>query len=196
MVQRGKVMAKKLDLKKLAAKAAITDQYRKQLNRVTGSGAQTDCIEDAVKDAIKNLPGTASGSLVVYGEPQSGKTEMMICLTARLLDEGNKLIVHLLNDSVDLLVQSLDRFKAAGLAPAPRSASELAQSPLANGQRAILFCKKNAHDLTKLIKELDSAGARIVIDDEADFATPNSKINKQKQTKINELVEKLIGGHR
>src|SRR5262245_3241027 len=134
------------DLRQLAAKAVITNQYKKQLNRVKSSGAQTDCIDDAVKEVIKNLPAAASGSLVVYGEPQSGKTEMMICLTARLLDEGHRLIVHLLNDSVDLLVQSLDRFKAAGLAPAPRSASELAQSPLAKGQRAILFCKKNAHD--------------------------------------------------
>lgn len=186
-------MAKKPDLKQLAAKAVITNQYKKQLNRVKADGAQTDCIDGAVKDAIKNLPAAASGSLVIYGEPQSGKTEMMICLTARLLDEGNKLIVHLLNDSVPLLVQSLGRFKAAGLAPAPRKASELAQSPLAAGQRAILFCKKNAHDLTKLIKELEQAGPRIVIDDEADFATPNSKINKQKQTKINGLVEKLIG---
>src|SRR5262245_27023290 len=127
------MMVKSPDLKQLAAKAAITNQYKKQLNRVKAGGAQTDCIDNAVKDAIKNLPAAASGSLVIYGEPQSGKTEMMICLTARLLDEGNKLIIHLLNDSVDLLVQSLDRFKAAGLAPAPRSASELAQSPLANG---------------------------------------------------------------
>jgi hypothetical protein len=186
-------MMKKPDLKKLAAKAAITDQYKKQLNRVKDRGEQTTCIDDAVKDAIRNLPAATSGSLVIYGDPQSGKTEMMICLTARLLDEGHKIIVHLLNDSVDLLVQSLDRFKSAGLAPAPRNASELAQSPLAAGHRAILFCKKNAHDLEKLIAELANAGPRIVIDDEADFATPNAKINKQERTKINQLVEQLIG---
>jgi hypothetical protein len=189
----GDVMVTKLDIKRLTAKAVITNQYEKQLNRVKAGGAQIDCIDDAVKDAIKNLPAATSNSLVIYGEPQSGKTEMMICLTARLLDEGNKLVVHLLNDSVDLLVQSLDRFKPTGLAPAPRSAGELAQSPLASGQSAILFCKKNAHDLKKLVEELKSAGPRIVIDDEADFATPNSKINKQKQTKINQLVEALIG---
>jgi hypothetical protein len=186
-------MAKKPDLKKLAAKAAITDQYKKQLNRVKDRGEQTDCIDDAVGDAIKKLPSASGGSLVIYGDPQSGKTEMMICLTARLLDQGHKVIVHLLNDSVDLLVQSLDRFKSAGLAPAPRSASELAQSPLTSGHRAILFCKKNAHDLEKLIAELANAGPRIVIDDEADFATPNAKINKQERTTINQLVGQLVG---
>lgn len=32
-----------------------------------------------------------------------------------------------------------------------------------------------------------------MIDDEADFASPNSKINKGEQTKINNLIEKLLG---
>jgi DNA replication protein DnaC len=31
------------------------------------------------------------------GEPQSGKTELMIALTAKLLDKGNKTIIILLN---------------------------------------------------------------------------------------------------
>jgi hypothetical protein len=186
-------MAKKPDLKKLAAKAAITDQYKKQLNRVKDRGEQTDCIDDAVKDAIKKLPTASSRSLVIYGDPQSGKTEMMICLTARLLDQGHRVIVHLLNDSVDLLGQSLDRFKAAGLAPAPRNSNELADSPLMPGNRAILFCKKNKDDLAKLIGELANSGPLIVIDDEADFATPNAKINQNERTKINELVQRLLG---
>jgi hypothetical protein len=186
-------MAKKPDLKKLAAKAAITDQYKKQLNRVKDRGEQTDCIDDAVKDAIKKLPTASSRSLVIYGDPQSGKTEMMICLTARLLDQGHKVIVHLLNDSVDLLGQSLDRFKSAGLAPAPRNSNELADSPLITGNRAILFCKKNKDDLAKLIGELANSGPLIVIDDEADFATPNAKINQKERTRINELVQGLLG---
>ena len=42
---------------------------------------------------------------------------MMICLTAKLLDAGHGTIVHLMNDSVDLLIQNLDQFKLAGLAP-------------------------------------------------------------------------------
>ncbi len=186
-------MPTKPDLKKLAAKATITDQYKKQINRVKSNDEQTSCIADAVKNAIENLPKASGGSLVIYGEPQSGKTEMMICLTARLLDDGHKVIVHLLNDSLDLLAQSLRRFGEAGLAPAPRDAGELQDSPLVVGHRAIVFCKKNTHDLTQLIANLAGAGPRIIIDDEADFATPNARINKQDKTKINQLVEQLIG---
>ena len=147
-------MVTKETLAKLTANAAIKDQYKKQLNRVRGNGSDTKSIETAVEGVLTNLPAASAGSLVVYGDPQSGKTEMMICLTAKLLDAGHRTIVHLMNDSVDLLMQNLDRFKLAGLAPAPRNASDLANSPLVSGHDAVLFCKKNAKDLTKLIQQL------------------------------------------
>lgn len=180
-------------LERIAARATVTDQYKRQLLRVKDEGNQTNRIEAAVNQAIANLPKAAKGSLVIYGDPQSGKTEMMICLTARLLDEGHAVIVHLMNDSVDLLSQNLDRFRLAGLAPAPRSASDLANSPFPSGYRAVLFCKKNSRDLQKLIAELASAGPIIVVDDEADYATPNRRINQQERTKINALISKLLG---
>lgn len=186
-------MATTPDFDKLDAQAALKDQYKKQLNRLAATGQQTECIDEAVKGVIANLPTASPGSLVVYGDPQSGKTEMMIFLTARLLDAGHKTIIHLMNDSVDLLMQNLDRFKLAGLAPAPRNASDLANSPLVSGHNTILFCKKNAKDLAKLIGEVKHAGPVIVIDDEADYATPNAKVNTKEKTKINDLVSQLLG---
>jgi hypothetical protein len=186
-------MLTKETLAKLTANAVVKNQYAKQLARVEKSGAQTEMIAAAVDDAISKMPKASKGSLVIYGDPQSGKTEMMICLTARLLDEGHKTIVHLMNDSVDLLSQNLGRFKLAGLAPAPRNATDLLNSPLVPGHNAILFCKKNAKDLEKLIAQLKGAGPVVVIDDEADYATPNAKINQNEQTKINKLVSELFG---
>jgi hypothetical protein len=185
-------MVTKKTLKKIAS-ASIQNQYENQLNRVKNSGQQTDMISNTVDEVIENLSKASSGSLVVYGDPQSGKTEMMICLTAKLIDLGHNIIVHLMNDSVDLKMQSLDRFRLAGLAPAPRSAGDLVNSPLSSGHKAILFCKKNSKDLTKLISELQSAGPVIVIDDEADYATPNAKVNQNATTPINDLVAELIG---
>src|SRR5258705_1267698 len=44
-----------------------------------------DRYEEAVNEAIANLATAKTSSLGIYGEPQSGKTEMMICLTAKLL---------------------------------------------------------------------------------------------------------------
>lgn len=191
--QSGGGMATKAHLAKLAAAAVIKNQYEKQLDRVKASKQETKCIESAVAGVMKNLPLADSGAIVVYGDPQSGKTEMMICLTAKLLDAGRKVIVHLMNDSVDLLRQNLERFQLAGLAPAPRSAADLANSPIVPGHAAVLFCKKNSKDLQKLNAQLATAGPVVVIDDEADYATPNGKVNKKEKTKINGLVSDLLG---
>src|ERR1035441_10951413 len=119
-----------IDLEKFKNKAKLKDRYAKQLQRLQAKGIATDSIELAVNAAVANLAKADASSLVIYGDPQSGKTEMMICLTARLLDAGHKIVVHLLNDSVDMLSQNLDRFRLAGLAPAPRSVADLVHSPL------------------------------------------------------------------
>lgn len=186
-------MPNDLDIEKFKAKAKLHDRYAKQLNRLQNKGIPTACIEEAV-DGVTGKLGATKTSLVVYGEPQSGKTEMMICLTAKLLDTGHRIIVHLMNDSVDLLTQNLKRFKASGLAPAARSFSELPQSfSLQPSQEVVVFCKKNARDLEKLIERLKDAGQVVVIDDEADYATPNAKINLGTKTRINELIGALIG---
>jgi hypothetical protein len=183
-----------IDIAKFKKQAKLKDRYQKQLQRLSSSGVDTNFIEKAVGEAVENLADVKTSSLVIYGEPQSGKTEMMICLTAKLLDDGHSIIVHLMNDSVDLLNQNLQRFKDSGLAPAPRGSSELLQSSTDhNPKELVVFCKKNTHDLTKLIARLKGKGKLVVVDDEADFATPNSKINQGTKTKINGLVGELLG---
>ncbi|WP_263350512.1 Z1 domain-containing protein [Acidicapsa acidisoli] len=174
----------------------LRDRYAKQLARLQRKEIATACIEETVEEASANLETAKERSLVIYGDPQSGKTEMMICLTGRLLDSGHRTIIHLMNDSVDLLNQNLRRFKEAGLAPAAKSSFELAASakvPLS--QEMVVLCKKNATDLGKLIESLEGRDSVVVIDDEADYATPNSKVNKNKKTKINALVEQVIGAN-
>lgn len=181
-----------IDIEKFKRKAKLNDRYAKQLQRLRGKGIDTGCIEKAVDGAMKNLAPEKASSLVIYGEPQSGKTEMMICLTAKLLDSGHRTIVHLMNDSVDLLTQNLRRFKGSGLAPAPRGLSELVEPETKNLQELVVFCKKNGKDLKNLIKRLKGKDHIIVIDDEADYATPNAKINQGTRTKINRLVGRLM----
>lgn len=172
-----------------------TGRYPKQLKRLQGQKSPVDTkqIEDAVAGTLSNLASSRSASFVIYGEPQSGKTEMMICLTAKLLDEGHKVIVHLMNDSVDLLAQNLKRFKQSGLSPAAKVLSELPTTTSLPSEM-VVFCKKNPKDLDKLIKRFAKALITqvVVIDDEADFATPNAKINQGKVTKINQLVAALL----
>ena len=82
-------------------------EFQRQIGRVQRATGHTQSIEYTVSkasDSIKN----GVRSFVIYGEPQSGKTEMMICLTAKLLDDGYKNIVILVNDNVELQNQNLE----------------------------------------------------------------------------------------
>ena len=97
-------------------------------------------IERTIKEAIKNI-SSGYKSFVIYGEPQSGKTEMMIALAAKLLDVGNKIIIVLLNDNLRLLNQNLDRFKRSGIDPTPVDISEILEEEIGE-KRWIIFSKK------------------------------------------------------
>jgi hypothetical protein len=174
------------------------DQYQQQLRRLQEIGNSTECIEQAVEGALRNLGAGGQKSFVIYGEPQSGKTEMMICLTAKLLDGSHRFIVHLLNDSVDLLGQNLSRFHNSGLAPAAQNFMEIADPAIdVKVGPFVVFCKKNGSNLRDLINKIGKMPGVVVIDDEADYATPNSKINKNEKTPINDLIGQIIGdsGH-
>ncbi|HXI05425.1 MAG TPA: Z1 domain-containing protein [Bradyrhizobium sp.] len=181
-----------VNIEELREIASQRDRYKAQLNRIRALNKQTSCIEAAVSSACDTL-NSGTTSFVIYGEPQSGKTEMMICLTAKLLDDGNRIVIHLLNDSVQLLQQNLDRFQRSNLSPAARNFSDVIEPEysFANGFH-VIFCKKNASDLAKLNQKLEKVGKKIIIDDEADFATPNALINKGDVTRINALIKQLI----
>ncbi len=183
-----------IDLEKFKNTAKLKNRYEKQLQRLKSNGIDTQFVEKAVNESTTNLGIAGNASIVIYGEPQSGKTEMMICLTAKLLDNGNPIVVHLMNDSVDLLMQNLKRFKESGLAPAPISSSELPDDGGQVPKEVVVFCKKNAKDLNNLIQWLKKKkGKVVVIDDEADYATPNAAVNKGTKTTINNLVGALKG---
>lgn len=180
------------NLKNLKEESLNNNRYERRLEILVSKGQETDRIRSVVENAILNI-NEKQKSFVIYGEPQSGKTEMMIALTARLLDEGYQIIIVLLNDSIQLLGQNLERFQRSGLSPSPKKFSEILSPEIKIGnQQWVIFCKKNSSDLQKLIDKLNGHQQCVVLDDEADFATPNSKINKKEKSRINELTGALI----
>lgn len=167
-----------------------TDQYDRRIADLKQKEIDVTSIEETVSNTIQSLKEGKGRSFVIFGEPQSGKTEMMIALNAKLLDEGTHIIINLLTDSVDLLDQSLNRFRLSGLSPSPKQYSELPpEAPELKGKKWVIFSKKNARDLQKLIVLLRHESGLTVIDDEADYASPNAKVNKdEKQKSINSSV--------
>jgi hypothetical protein len=132
----------------------LKNEYERQIQRVSLKTGFTESIEKTVGAATESILNGVK-SFVIYGEPQSGKTEMMICLTARLLDEGFKNIIILVNDNVDLQNQNLQRFRKSGISPSPRSLQELKpEDPISTSISSVIFCKKNSKDLQVLSKKL------------------------------------------
>ena len=98
-----------------------------------------------------------------------------------------------MNDSLALLHQNLTRFKKAGLRTIPVNYKELLDRTTdMESKPRVVFSKKNASDLRKLIEIMRKTQGAVVIDDEADYATPNSKINKEDVSTINDLTSQLV----
>jgi hypothetical protein len=173
-----------------------SNQYKDRIEFLKSNRYDTSAIERTIEKTIKSFQSTDNKSFVIFGEPQSGKTEMMIALNAKLLDLGCNIIINLLNDSIELLEQNLSRFLEANLSPAPKQFSEMPKNiNVTSGKQWIIFSKKNARDLEKLNVSLSGIDNLVIIDDEADYASPNSKINRGERTKINQLIQTLLSSH-
>ena len=168
--------------------------YEQRIATLKANGRETAIIERGVSQSLEALE-SGTRSFVIYGEPQSGKTEFMIALVCKLLDEGRKTIFIIMNDNTELESQNFDRFrKAKEMNPTPLRDSQVVNSSPSDQKKdrqRVIFCRKNAKNLEKLVHACRFMEDRLVIDDEADYATPNSKINKEQFTAINSLVGKL-----
>lgn len=179
-----------LDFQSIVKEIDNKSEYDKRINALKQKGFQTNHIENTVKECINNVKSGVK-SFVIYGEPQCGKTELMIAITAKLIDEGKKIIVILLNDDTDLLNQNLQRFRDSSINPTPLNYTTVLGENI-GVRNWIIFCKKNINDLKKLNNSLDRIYGKIVIDDEGDYASPNGKVNKELKTRINEQIDKLL----
>lgn len=181
------------DISKFKNGKPLSHRYEKRLHKLKSANFTTSYIEETISNSIKNLNDGVK-SFIIYGDPQSGKTEMMIALTAKLLDINHKIIIILLNDNVGLLEQNLRRFAKADIDPDPKNFKEILDDIIEiKDYEWVIFCKKNASDLSKLIRKLEGHNDIVIIDDEADYASPNGKINRNEKTKINMLIGELLG---
>lgn len=174
-------------------KLKTVSRYERRLEQLKSEGKETSNIEDVVNKSMENLKNSIN-SFIIYGDPQCGKTEMMIVLTAKLLDEGKRVVIVLVTDNVSLLQQNLDRFRNSGINPSPKNFDEVIDENVKiEDGNWIIFCKKNASNLKNLNRKLKGIDFKVVIDDEADSATPNSRINYEERSRINELTAELLG---
>jgi hypothetical protein len=191
-------MEEKFDFEELK-KASKNDRYSEIISNLREINWDVDGIEKTINHSMANI-NSGVKSFVICGDPQSGKTGMMIALTAKLLDNNHKLIIHLITDNVSLLEQNLKRFSDSGLDPSPKNFDSILNENIdPKNNELVIFCKKNSSNLKKLIEKLKDIPDKVIIDDEADSATPNSKIRRGEESAIyrltGELMDQKKGGY-
>ena len=138
-----------MSIESLLAKLNETEKdacYPARINKLRGA-IETDSLESGIAEAVRVLDKGVR-SFVIYGEPQSGKTEFMIALTCKLIDLGYETIFVIMNDNTELENQNFDRFRnATELDPVPVRDSQLQQmtsNELRKNKQRIIFCRKNS----------------------------------------------------
>lgn len=145
-----------------------------------GSGRATDAP----------ILGTTAPRALIYGRVQSGKTVSMILTAALCLDNGFRVVVVLTTDNVALVKQTAGRFKDlagprvfAGVKEDGAYDWEGQEDDLKRAIQhdgVVIVCAKNSVNLPEVINFLSAINASaypaLVLDDEADAATPDTTV--------------------
>lgn len=128
---------------------------------------------------------------LLYGRVQSGKTNAMVLSAAMAIDNGFKAIVVFTSDVVDLVEQTRRRFESALNGPLIYSSDQKLQWTNETEHvrhhmpthGLVVVCAKNQRHVTDLLTFLEAVGASdvpaLIMDDEADQATPDTRLRSR-----------------
>lgn len=149
---------------------------------------------------LKNFSFTSHEIGLLFGNVQSGKTGQMFGIMCKATDLGFPVFVLLTTDNVVLQQQTLDRVKAdlegyciCGENDAKIFADNSLMLP------TIVVLKKNARILKLWANTFNSTGFMrgnplFIVDDEADAASLNTLVNRNKQSSINKYLDSIRSG--
>lgn len=151
-------------------------------------------IFNKVKDCFDNQ-SEATGLLL--GNVQSGKTAQMLGTMSKLADEGYQIFIVLTTDNVDLQNQTYQRIKdSLPLFNVFGEKDEVAFATASQSKPRVIVLKKNSRVLRKwrniLLNAQTCKGLSLVIlDDEADAASLNTLVNKNRVSTINRCLQNI-----
>lgn len=151
-------------------------------------------ILSKVKSCFDNQ-SEATGLLL--GNVQSGKTAQMLGIMSKLADEGYQIFIVLTTDNVDLQNQTYKRIKESlPLFNVFGEKDEVAFSAASQSKPRVIVLKKNSRILRKwrniLLNAQTCRGLSLVIlDDEADAASLNTLVNKNRVSTINRCLQNI-----
>lgn len=153
--------------------------------------------EEVGNKHIRNFSFTSHEIGLLFGNVQSGKTGQMFGIICKAADLGFPVFVLLTTDNVVLQQQTLDRVKADldGFCICGENDGGLFQQNSLI-EPTIIVLKKNYRILKLWAGILNSTGFMkgnplFIIDDEADAASLNTLINRNRQSSINKYLDSI-----
>ncbi len=156
--------------------------------------------EDVGDRYIKTFSFSSHEIGLLFGNVQSGKTGQMFGIMCKAADLGFPAFVLLTTDNVVLQQQTLDRVKSdldSFCICGENDARLFTDNSLI--QPAIIVLKKNVRVLKLWANILNSTGFMkgnplFIIDDEADAASLNTLVNRDRQSSINKYLDIIKNG--
>ena len=179
------------------------DTYLKKI-RDRGNPGLADSVENTAEEIgekyIQTFSFTTHEIGLLFGNVQSGKTGQMFGILCKAADLGFPAFLILTTDNVVLQQQTLERVQSDldGFCICGENDSKVFMD---NNlvQPAIVVLKKNSKMLKLWANVFGSTGFMkgnplFIIDDEADAASLNTMVNKNKQSSINKYLESIKNG--
>ncbi len=182
-------------------------QYLKTyLNKITARGNKK-LAESVLKTAeevgdsyIKSFSFLSHEIGLLFGNVQSGKTAQMFGIICKAVDLGFPVFLLLTTDNVVLQQQTLDRVKSdldGFCVCGENDARIFIDNSLV--QPTIVVLKKNVRILKLWANIFNSTGFMVgnplfIVDDEADAASLNTLVNKDRQSSINKYLDVIKNG--
>ena len=157
-------------------------------------------VEEIGNSYIKTFSFMSHETGLLFGNVQSGKTGQMFGIICKATDLGFPVFVLLTTDNVVLQQQTLNRVKT-DLDGFCICGENDAQIFIDNSllQPTIIVLKKNARILKLWANIFNSTGFMkgnplFIVDDEADAASLNTLVNKDRQSSINRYLDSIKNG--
>jgi hypothetical protein len=189
-------------------KGKHTDEILNLLRQQVGNDTEVDDIAETAREVMGKWVNPVSGGKeqtngLIYGLVQSGKTGVLAATGAMGADEGYRTLIVLTSDIDPLYEQTRGRIQEAFpgmdiLGKVDLRDPDAFLQRIKRGTCAIVVTK-NGSILRALIENLKGGNVRglacLIIDDEADQASLNTKARKNDgtQSRINEQIEELRG---
>ena len=172
------------------------DSYTSTLNNPELEASIHKTAQEIEANLNEHLTVREDITALLLGNVQSGKTGQMLGVICKLVDCGYRIFIILTTDNIDLQRQTYNRTKNALSAFVVLSEKDERHfRPNDLSKPIVLVLKKNSRILKNWSNLIGSAylrGGQIAIfDDEADAASLNTLVNKNRQSTINKYLDKI-----